>query len=70
MLVGILTLVGAMVLSYVVIGGIVLTLSLNKRFVRWYSKKAVGLVGEVMDELSTYTVEMIHKLELNEEKAE
>jgi len=68
MLVGIITLVGAMVLSYLLIGGIVLSLSLNKRFVRWYSKKAIGLVGDIMGSMTKDMSEMMQKLDSVEQE--
>ena len=61
MLVGIITLVLAITLSYVLVGGIILALSLNKKFVKWYGKKVIDLLGDVVEGLEDKAAEVLAK---------
>lgn len=70
MLVGIITLVMALTLSYVLFVGIVLGLSLNKRFVKWYTRRAIGLMGDVMEDMPKALGDLMEKLDSFEGKAE
>lgn len=70
MLVGIITLVLALTASYMIFVGIVLGLSVNKKFVKWYTKKVLGIMGDVMVDLPKDLGDMMQKLESLEETAE
>lgn len=70
MLVGIITLVLSLTASYMIFVGIVLGLSVNKKFVKWYTKKMLGIMGDVMADLPKDLGDMMQKLESLEETAE
>lgn len=70
MLIGIVTLVLALTLSYTLFVCIVLALSLNKRFVKWYTKRAIELMGDVAVDIPKALGDLMEKLDSLEEKAE
>lgn len=63
MFIGIITLIGSITASMLLTTGILAGISLNPKVVKWYSRKLMGLMGDVAEEMSKDIGDMAAKLD-------